>query len=434
MISWPLMSQVVVLGAGVVGLCCAYYARQQGLEVTVLERHGPDYEGSSFGNAGMIVPSHFVPLAAPGVITQGFRWLLDAESPFYVKARPDLELLNWAYQFWRHSTAAHVEKASPLLLELHLASRKLYEDLAKTLKPFGFEHKGLLLLCHSDDGLAKEAKAAKQANHLGMKTELLDRAGVAKLEPKLEMNVVGGVYYPEDAHLNPKSFMLSLREWLEQNGVQILWNQALTGWHREGKKIKAVRTARGDLEAEQLVLSAGIWSKDLLKELHLNLPMQAGKGYSMVLEDPPQPFTIPAILSEAKVAITPLGEAVRFGGTMEIVGLEERINLSRVQGIIKAALNYFPAYKASDFKDKPIWYGFRPCSPDGLPYLGKSSVFDNLFVATGHAMLGLSLGPITGKLISELLQDKMPSLALQALRPERFSRERAVAHLPSYKT
>jgi D-amino-acid dehydrogenase len=235
------------------------------------------------------------------------------------------------------------------------------------------------------------------------------------------MKVVGGAYYPEDAHMQPKRLMLALREWLEQHGVAILWNQPLTGWQLEGKKIRAIKTTQREIQAEKVILTAGIWSQDVLKGLKLKLPMQAGKGYSMVLDKPPQPFAIPAILSEAKVAITPLGTALRFGGTMEIAGLEERVNPRRVQGIIKSITTYFPAYQAADFKDKKVWYGFRPCSPDGLPYLGKSSSFENLFIATGHAMLGLSLGPITGQLVAELLTENKASIAIEALRPERFA-------------
>jgi D-amino-acid dehydrogenase len=412
------MKQLVIIGAGVVGLCAAYFARKAGFAVTVLERQSADYEGTSFGNAGMIVPSHFVPLAAPGIMSQGLRWMLDKESPFYVKPRLDADLLTWGYQFWQHSNQQHVDKAAPLLLELNLQSRDLYKEMAKELKPFGLEQKGLLMLCATEYGLEKEAKLAETSQQLGMKAKVLNRKEVERLEPNLDMNIVGGVHYPEDAHMNPKALMLALRDWLKTNAVTIIWNTDILGWHKAEKGIHTVKTSRADIACDALLIASGIWSLELLKSLGLKLSMQAGKGYSMLLNKPPQAFETPAILSEAKVAISPLGSAVRFGGTMEIAGLEPRVNPSRVEGIIKSVLNYFPAYQYEDFAQTSVWYGFRPCTPDGLPYLGKLAGYENLFLATGHAMMGLSLGPITGKRVTEMLTAE--ARAPELLNPNRF--------------
>lgn len=413
---------MVIIGAGVVGLCCAYYARLQGFEVTVVERNGPEYEGCSFGNAGMIVPSHFVPLAAPGVVMQGLRWMLNPESPFYVKPRLRGDLLAWAYRFWCFSNEAHVRCVAPLLRDLNVASLKTYEELAECLSdPFYFAQKGLLMMCHSQQGFEEEIKLAELANWIGVRAEVLDGEGVRGLEPHLTLNLTGAVYFPDDANLNPNLLMHHLRQWLLSHGVKLKWHTKVEDIHTQGSQISHLTTNQGDLEADQLVLCAGIWSSDLAKKLKLNLPMQAGKGYSMTLKNPPQEVSTPAILTEARVAVSPLGEGmVRFGGTMELAGIDERVNATRVEGIIKSVLRYFPDYQRQDFADQAVWYGFRPCSPDGLPYIGQSQSYQNLFIATGHAMMGLSLAPITGKLMSQLLTKQKPDLDILALSPERF--------------
>ncbi len=414
-------NHLVIIGAGIIGLCNAYYAKKAGFKVTLIERSKAEHEGTSYGNAGMIVPSHFVPLSSPGIIKQGFKWMLNPESPFYVKPRLEPSLLRWAYQFWRHASPEHAAYAAPLLLKLNLESKQLYEQLEKELEPFGLEKKGLVMLCNTEEGFEKEQKLAKDAKKLGLNLDVLAKEALQTLEPNLDMNAVGGVHYHDDAHMNPKQVMLSLRNWLERENVAILWSTDVKSIKQENKSIKAIETSQGSIEADYLLVAAGIWSSELLADLNLNLPMQAGKGYSMLLENPPQAFETPAILSEAKVAVSPLKGAVRFGGTMEIAGTQEKINPSRVTGIIKSVKRYFPSYQDSHFENTKVWYGFRPCSPDGLPFVGKSTQHRNLFIATGHAMLGLSLAPITAKMITSLLNQETPSKNLEALKPDRYA-------------
>jgi D-amino-acid dehydrogenase len=215
--------------------------------------------------------------------------------------------------------------------------------------------------------------------------------------------------------------MLALRKRLEEMGVTFCWETEVTGWRVGNRRIEGVNTNRGESSADEYVLSAGSWSPVIACGLGLKLPMQAGKGYSLTLSHPRQRPEICSILSEARVAVTPMGDALRFGGTMEIAGLNEEINPARVQGIIKAASKYYPDFGPDDFKDVPIWNGLRPCSPDGLPYVGRTLWFENLVIATGHAMMGLSLGPITGRLVAQIISKEPPGIQIGLLDPDRYA-------------
>ena len=418
---------VVVVGGGVMGLTSAYYLRKRGYEVTVLERDAADRNTTSHGNAGMVVPSHFIPLAAPGVVAQGVRWMANPKSPFYIKPRLNADVLGWGWRFWRAGTAEHVRRSAPVLLALNLASRDEYVRLDEELGGgFDFERQGLTMLTATDQGLEEEAKVAALAHELGMAAEVLDRAAVQAMEPGMSLNVVGGVHYPEDAHLDPAKFMRVLTERLENDGVQVQFGAEVTGFGESGGRLASVqyRGADGastDLKADHVVVAAGSWSGAVGKFLGLNMPMQPGKGYSMTLQQPSQRLRVPSILSEARVAVTRMGERLRVGGTMEIAGFDDGANAVRVEGIIESALRYFPELDRAEFDAPPRWHGFRPCSPDGLPYLGNSPRHSNVTVATGHSMMGVSLAPVTGSLVGELVAGEQLSLDISLLNVGRFS-------------
>lgn len=415
------MKSVLIVGGGVIGLCSAYYAAKRGWQVTLLERGGPDHDSCSLGNAGMVVPSHFVPLAAPGMVALGLKWMWNPESPFYIQPRLSRDLLGWGFKFWRAANRAHVQRSAPLLRDLSLASRSCFQELAaERNNDFGLVQKGLLMLCKTGHALVEEAGTAAQARELGLPVEVLDAQQAAALDAGVRMDIAGGVYFPKDCHLNPAQFTASLTRELERLGARFEWNATVLGWRCGGAGIAAVRTQRGEFQADQYVLAGGSWSPLVARELGLKLPIQAGKGYSLTLPRPRQLPSICAIFTEARVAVTPMGDALRFGGTMEIAGLNDAINPRRVQGIIKAAPRYYPDFREEDFAGLQPWRGLRPCSPDGLPYLGRPKRHPNLVVATGHAMVGLSLGPITGRLVAELLAGEKPAFDLALLHPERY--------------
>ncbi|HUG53044.1 MAG TPA: FAD-dependent oxidoreductase [Vicinamibacteria bacterium] len=416
---------VLIVGGGVVGLSTAYYAAAKGHRVTVVDEGPRDGDGCSFGNAGMVVPSHFVPLAAPGMVALGLRWMWNRRSPFHVRPRRSRELLGWGWRFWRAANAGHVARSAPLLRDLHLASRACFEELSTAWgDAFGLARNGLLMLCRTARGLEEEAHAAARARGLGLPAEVLTARGAAEREPRLRMDVVGGVFYPLDCHLDPGRFMAALTRALEGAGVELVWRTPVTGWRLCGGRVEAARTESGDLPADEFVLAAGAWSATLARPLGLRIPLQAGKGYSLTLPWPRPRPAVCAILSEARVAVTPLADALRFGGTLELGGLDRSIDPERIEGIVESVGRYYPELGPDLFRDVPAWSGLRPCSPDGLPYLGRLPRYANMSVATGHAMMGLSLGPISGKLMAEVLSGEPPSLDIAHLGPDRYHRGR----------
>jgi D-amino-acid dehydrogenase len=416
--------RVLIIGGGIIGLSTAYYCVRRGWEVTVVERGSAQRDGCSFQNAGMVVPSHFIPLAAPGMVALGLKWMWNPESPFCIKPRASARLLGWLWKFWRAATPQRVRRAAPLLRDLNLASRALYEELAATIgNDFGLVKNGLLMLCQTQQGLDEEAKIAAQAVALGLPVQVLDARQTAALDPQVRMSVAGSVYFPKDCHLQPDRLLAALQARLVAAGVQFLWDSEVTGWRQgSGCRLQAVCLAGGrELPAEEYVLCGGSWSPGIVRELGLKLPLQAGKGYSLTLPRPRQLPQICAILTEARLAVTPMGGALRFGGTLEISGLNHDINPARVRGIINAVPGYYPDFTPADFDGLRPWCGLRPCSPDGLPYLGRSGMFSNLTLATGHAMMGMSLGPITGSLVAGIISGDRSQMDLSLLSPDRYN-------------
>ena len=406
-----------------IGLCTAYYARQKGHTVTVLERGAPDHDSCSRGNAGMIVPSHFVPLAAPGMPSLGLRMMLNPESPFAIQPRADADLVDWAWKFYRAANAEHVARCGPLLRDLNLASRKAYEELSTAFgDDFGLARRGLLMLCKTAQTLHDEMHLAESARALGLAADTLSAEETTSLDPNIGMDVAGSIYFPGDCHLDPARFVDGLTRRLVEDGVRFVWNADVTGWRTVSGGIEAVRTSAGDFSADEYVIAGGSWSSEITRALGLSLPLQAGKGYSFTVPAPRQLPEICAILVEARVAVTPMGGGLRFGGTMEITGLDQadRVSPRRVTGIKKSIPDYYPAFRPGDFEGLPIWTGLRPCSPDGLPYIGRFRDYPNVSAATGHSMMGLSLAPITGKLMAAVLSGEPPALNIAALRPDRF--------------
>ncbi len=414
--------KIHIIGGGVVGLCSAWYLRQAGFEVTVIDK-GDLSDGCSYGNAGMIVPSHFMPMAAPGVITQGIRWMFNSKSPFYIKPRLNLELMQWLWQFYRSCTRENVQNAMPVLRDFNNLSKELYHNFAQTEGfDFDFEARGLLMLCKNSKILHEEAEVAEQAHALGLEAKVLNASEVQQLESGIKLNVEGGVFYPGDAHFYSNKFMSQLKAALRNSGVTLLSHKKVNGFATENGKINKILLANHEtLDVEHVVLATGSWSAKVLKTLGIRLLMQDGKGYSITLQNPEIKPLYPTILLEARVAITPMGEDLRIGGTLEISNLSPKINQTRLAGILESVPKYYPELHPETPQLNEVWHGFRPCTPDGLPYIGRSEKFANLTYATGHAMMGMSLGPATGKLVAEILQSQQPSIPLELFTPERFA-------------
>jgi D-amino-acid dehydrogenase len=413
--------RVGIIGGGIIGLCSAYYLKKAGHEVIIIDQSDLR-DGCSFGNAGMVVPSHIIPLAAPGMIAKGFRWMFDSKSPFYVRPRFNFDLLRWGLEFYRHANTGHVARSIPALKGLSLFSKAGYQQLAREVPfDFGYRERGLLMLYQTEASEHEETEIAEEANRYGVKAELLSASQVQAMEPDVRVQVRGGVFYPGDAHLTPQLLTRGLIEHLQQRGVQFVTSSMVTGFVRTHNCVRSIRTGSGDYAVDALVLAAGSWSGGLARQLQLRLPMQAGKGYSFTVADAKRDVRIPSILLEARVAVTPMGSSLRFGGTMEISGINHNINLNRVRGIVEAIPRYYPEMQVAMPTKEHIWHGLRPCSPDGLPYIGRLINFSNVVVATGHAMMGLSLAPGTGQLVAEVISDTHPSVDLTPFHPHRFA-------------
>lgn len=414
------MSNIGIIGGGIIGLSSAYYLTKAGHQVTIIEQSDLK-DGCSFGNAGMIVPSHLIPLAAPGMISKGIRWMFNSTSPFYVKPRLSGDLIKWGYHFYKNSTKEHVAKAAPALKEISLLSKAMYQHLAKELPfDFGYHERGLLMLYQTKETEHEEAETAALANKHGIEAHVISSEDVQKLEPEVKVKARGGVYFPGDAHITPQSLVNQLMTFLKEKNVKFQTSTTVQDFIIESGKIKTIQTDQGDFSFDDVVIATGSWSGLLAAKLDLSLPMQAGKGYSFTIPNMVKNVRVPSIFLEARVAVTPMSNSLRFGGTMEITGVDHSISMNRVKGIVDSIPRYYPEMQVSMPNKEEIWHGLRPCSPDGLPYIGRSKKITNLVLATGHSMMGLSLGPGTGKLVSELVNQEKTSIGIDAFTPERF--------------
>lgn len=394
---------VAVVGAGVIGLCAAAEAAERGHQVVVYDRQPEDAERCSTGNAGMVVPSHVIPLAAPGMVALGMRMMLNPRGPFRIRPRLDLTQLRWMWQFMRSANQRNVDLGGPALRDLSLLSRKRYLELAEA-DDFGLVKRGLVMVCQRTETLEEERHTVEFARKLGLSAEVLTDAELAKLDPGVRYTAAGGAFFPDDCHLNPAAFLTSLRRRVRAAGGTFLY----------GEQPKDVRA----IEADHVVLAAGVWTRELAGQIGLNLPLVSGKGYSMTLNQPPVLPEVCSILVEGRVAVTPMGSTLRVGGTMEIGGAEGTIDQRRVDGIADSFCRYVPACPRNAFDGQPVWHGLRPCSPDGLPYIG---LVDRYVIAAGHAMMGLSLGPATGVIAAQLIDGRAPTVSLSAFDPRRFA-------------
>jgi D-amino-acid dehydrogenase len=409
---------IIIIGGGIIGLCSAYFLQKEGHKVTVIDKSDIS-SGASFVNAGYITPSHIIALASPGIITKGIKWMFDSSSPFYVKPRLDSDFLKWAWAFKKSANKTKVEKAIPVIKDINLLSRELYE-MFKSSNDFNFqyEQKGLLMAYQTDKAGEEEWNVGKRAINEGLEVQHLSKKEVETLEPNAQINIKGAVYYQCDAHSTPSEFMNEMKAYLKSQNVTFFTNEELIDVEVSNCKISKLITNKRKLTADEVVLSAGSWSPFLSKKLGIKIPIQAGKGYRINVERNTG-ITIPTILLETKVAVTPMNGFTRFAGTMEIDAINDRINPTRINAIADAASQYYDALEITQVEKNGAACGLRPCTPDGLPYIGKSSKCENLTIATGHAMMGWSLGPATGKLVSEIISEKKTSLDIHPFHPDR---------------
>ena len=413
------MSKVIVAGGGIIGMCAAYYLKKEGHDVVVIER-GDLKSGTSFGNAGYISPSHFIPLASPGIIAKGMKWMMSSTSPFYIKPRLNMDLIKWGLTFWKRSGQSTMERNIPHMNAILQLSRELTSEIKNDLgNNFRMEEKGCLMLYKSELTEKHEIELAKEAAELNIETQIFNAKEIQQMEPDVEVNVRGGILYPIDCHLHPGDLMATIKKYLDDNGVEFKLNTTITGFEKNAGVITKIITDNGDVTGDEYVLATGSWLPLVTKDLGIEILLQAGKGYSMTFENVSRNIKYPAILVDDRVAMTPMGADLRMGGTMEISGLGSPTLMKRVNSIFSAAKSYYPNLPVEFPKPEKIWSGLRPLSPDGLPYIGRHSAYKNLVIAGGHAMLGISLAAATGKLIEEIIVHKKTSIDTSAFDVER---------------
>jgi len=410
---------VVVIGGGIVGLSCAYYLYKEGHQVSVLDKSDMT-AGASFVNAGYLTPSHIIPLASPGMMAKGIKWMFNSSSPFYMKPRLDMDFLKWAWHFNTSSTKKKVDSAIPLIKDINLLSKELYSELHMSgeLGDFQLEKKGLLMLFKNPKEGKHERQVMLRAIDEGLEARELTLGELTQLQPNLSKEIQGAIHYQCDAHTSPGEIMKKLIEYLKDHGVTIKTGVEVKDFRIDGNEIKNIITSEGAISVDEVVLASGSWTQNLSKKLKLNISVQPGKGYRIDVHRP-TPVKLPAVLMEAKVAVTPMRGFTRFAGTMELSGINHKIRQQRVKAIATAASNYYDGFTINNEEISQARCGLRPVSPDGLPYIGRTAKFSNLNIATGHAMMGWSLGPATGKLISEIISGKKPSMQLDGFLPDR---------------
>jgi D-amino-acid dehydrogenase len=402
---------VVIVGGGAIGTCSALELARRGARVTLLERGPSLAAGCSAGNAGLICPSHSTPIANPAALRNGVRWMVKRDSPFYLKPRP--AALPWLARFTLAARAERAWAGARAIRALSLASLELHAELAAQGLETGFQRSGVLNVYATAEGLAAGAAEAQAS---GLRAEVLDTDGLRELEPALEP-AAGGVYYPDEAHCEPLRFVNAAGAAAAALSADVRTGTEVRRLRRDRSGI-SVETTAGVLRPETVVLAAGAWSSTLARQLHVFLPLEGGKGYHVDLEAAPGDPQLPSWIADSWTIATPLEGRLRLSGTLELAGLDLSIDRVRVDAIRRGGERAVRGLNGRRVLD--VWAGLRPCTPDGLPVIGQPAGVPGLVLATGHAMKGVSLAPVTGLLVADIATGETPSHDLAPFRPDRF--------------
>jgi D-amino-acid dehydrogenase len=409
------------VGGGPVGACCALELARGGADVVLLEREAevcPAVSGA-FANCGLLVPSDATPLAAPGVLGQGLRWMLDASSPFYIAPRPSAALVRWLWLFRAACSEERAQAAAPVLRALHVMSARLHDALAAEHGDrWHFHHDGELQVYETPAGLAAAVEAVERARALGARVDDVTPTEARTLFPDLRCELAGAFFFPEDGHLDPMRFTRAVAALAEQAGATIVNGAEALALEPAASGVR-VATTRGAVDAAQVVLAAGAWTPLLTRGLGLRLPIEPAKGYSVDVDRPAGFPELPLYLGDAHVVITPIGDILRLGSTLELSGWDMRVRPRRVAYLREGGRRAIGL--PADGPVRRLWRGPRPVTPDGLPVIGRVPGRDRVILATGHCMLGLSLGPVTGRLVAQLAGGARPEIDLAPLAAQRFS-------------
>jgi D-amino-acid dehydrogenase len=411
--------RVIVVGGGVIGAACAHYLARGGWSVTVLDR-GEFGQGCSHGNCGFVCPSHVLPLAAPGAFGPALRSLLQRDSPFRIKPRFDPALWAWLYHFARRCNARDMMAAGRAIQALLNSSRRLYDELlAEEPLDCEWQARGMLFVLKSPRAMEHSAHTEKLLREsFEVAARRFDGDELTRLEPALKPGLAGGWLFDTDAHLRPDRLMSSWRRVLEARGVTIRTQCPMTGFVRAQDRARAVVTPQGELPAEAFVMATGAWTPLLAGHLGCLVPIQPGKGYSLTMPRPKRCPTLPLILEEHRVAVTPMQSGYRLGSLMEFAGYDATLDRRRLDLLRRGASHYLHEPYGEVVEEE--WFGWRPMTYDGKPIIDRSPVMANVWLAAGHNMLGVAMAPATGKLIAELVGGQPPHLDAAPYSVARF--------------
>jgi D-amino-acid dehydrogenase len=401
--------RVVVVGGGVIGAACAYYIRKSGRAVTLVEQ-GEFGRGCSHANCGFICPSHVLPAAAPGALWTTVKALFARQSALSVRWRFDPALWRWFWQFGRKCNRGDMLRAGHAIKALLDASRSLYDELlAGILTDVEWEPLGLLFVLRSQRGMEHFAQTDELLRReFGVGATRYGGQALLDLEPALKPGSAGGWHYMTDGQLRPDKLMRAWRRTLEGQGVEIREHCELLDMVADGRVARGLMTSRSEIPADQVVFATGAWTPRLQCLLRQPIAIQPGKGYSLTMPRPALCPRYPMIFEEHRVAVTPFASAYRIGSTMEFTGYDTTLNPDRLKLLCEGAAIYLREPLAEPILES--WYGWRPMSPDGLPFVGRLPAFDNAWVAAGHGMLGVSMAPSTGRFLAELIAGEVPHL------------------------
>jgi D-amino-acid dehydrogenase len=410
---------VVIVGGGVIGAACAYYLSRRGMAVTLVDQ-GAFGRGCSHANCGYVCPSHVLPMAAPGAVTMGLKALVARNSPLKIRPRLDPALWNWLWRFSRCCNARQVLAAGKAIQALLASSRKLYDDLLAAERiECEWEAKGLLFVFRSAAAFEHYAATDElMGREFGIQARRLAGSELAAVEPALKAGLPGAWHYETDAHLRPDRLMAELKRVLASRGVTIREHCAAKSLVRENRRVRAIETADGPIEADAVVIATGALAPEWSRDLGCRLPIQPGKGYSITMPRPARCPAVPMIFEEHRVAVTPFRSGYRLGSTMEFAGYDSTIRKERIELLKSAARLYLHEPLAEPVQEE--WFGWRPMTPDSLPIIAVSPALSNAWIAAGHNMLGLSMAPATGRLVAELIAGEPPHIDPRPYSPTRF--------------
>lgn len=408
---------VVVVGAGIIGSSAGAELARRGAKVCVIDK-GAIGKGCSYGNAGWMTPCFAMPLPMPGMLLKSMKWLLNPNSPLYIKPSLSLDLAQWLFHFMKAMNATQAQRAVEALVTLSQHSLSEYEKLSLQHPDIRFEKKGLLMVSRTSAGLDSAIEELNYVKDLGVPGKTLNEEAIFHMEPALKKPLLGGVYFSNEAMAEPFKVVHAQVEEIKKHGGVILEECELKDLVIENNQVAKVLTSQGEIHAKQIVIATGSWSKSMARLFRLRIPILGGKGYAMITPPLERQPKYPIMIVEKKIAITPRENSLRIAGTLELVDQDFSITRRRVENIKKGAREFLDVPENPQIQE--LWAGLRPCTPDGVPLIGYHQNIKNLCFAVGHQMLGLQSGAGTGLMVADLLEGKKPFVDTGIFDPNRF--------------